>query len=112
MTETQEKFSEREEIEILLPWYVTGRLDAAETARVAAYIERHPDVRSQLGLVREEQTATVAGNEEIRARLASAEKDRQRRATPRSRPPCRRSWRAGSCSRRRRRCVCPRRQPP
>lgn len=73
MTTTQGQMSERDEIEMLLPWYVTGRLDAADTARVAAYLERHPDVRSQVPLVREELSATVAGNEEIRARLASAE---------------------------------------
>jgi anti-sigma factor RsiW len=73
MTATQEQMSERDEIEMLLPWYVTGRLDAADTARVAAYLERHPEVRSQIPLVREEQSATVAGNEAIRARLASAE---------------------------------------
>lgn len=73
MTATQEQMSEREEIEMLLPWYVTGRLDAADTARVAAYLERHPEVRSQIPLVRQELSATVAGNEAIRARLASAE---------------------------------------
>ena len=73
MTATQEQMSERDEIEMLLPWYVTGRLDAADTARVAAYLERHPEVRSQIPLVREELSATVAGNEAIRARLASAE---------------------------------------
>jgi anti-sigma factor RsiW len=73
MNATQEQFSERDEIEMLLPWYVTGRLDAADTARVAAYLERHPEVRSQMPLVREELSATVAGNETIRARLASAE---------------------------------------
>ena len=73
MTGTQEQLSERDEIEMLLPWYVTGRLDAGDTARVAAYLERHPDVRSQIPLVREELSATVAGNEAIRARLASAE---------------------------------------
>jgi hypothetical protein len=73
MNATQDQMSEREEIEMLLPWYVTGRLDAADTARVAAYLERHPEVRSQIPLVREEVSATVAGNEAIRARLASAE---------------------------------------
>ncbi len=73
MNATQEQFSERDEIEMLLPWYVTGRLDAADTARVAAYLERHPEVRRQVPLVREELAATVAGNEAIRARLASAE---------------------------------------
>lgn len=82
MTVAEEKFSEREEIEMLLPWYSTGRLDAADTARVAAYLERHPQVRSQLGLIREEQTATVAGNEAIHVRLPSAETLIANAATP------------------------------
>ncbi len=89
MTATEEKFSEREEIEMLLPWYTTGHLDAAETARVAAYIERNPQMRSQLTLVREEQTAAIAGNEAIRARLPSAETLLANAATPADRA---RSW--------------------
>ncbi len=89
MTVTEEKFSEREEIEMLLPWYGTGQLDAADTARVAAYLERHPQLRSQLGLVREEQTATVAGNEAIHARLPSAATLIASAATPADRA---RSW--------------------
>ena len=43
---------EREEIEMLLPWYVTGRLDRADRARVEGYLARHPDVAAQLDLVR------------------------------------------------------------
>ncbi len=82
MNRTDEHLSEREEIEMLLPWYVTGRLDAADTARVAAYLERHPDVRSQFPLVRDEQMATVAGNEAIQARLPSAEMLVAQTATP------------------------------
>lgn len=89
MTVAEEKFSEREEIEMLLPWYSTGHLDAADTARVAAYIERHPEMRSQLGLVREEQVATVAINEAIRAPLPSAETLIASAATPVDRA---RSW--------------------
>jgi anti-sigma factor RsiW len=89
MTVAEEKFSEREEIEMLLPWYATGRLDASDTARVAAYLERHPQMRSQLGLIREEQNATVAGNEAIRAPLPSAQTLIAKVATPADRA---RSW--------------------
>jgi hypothetical protein len=32
---------EREEIEMLLPWYVTGRLEPVEMATVEAYLAAH-----------------------------------------------------------------------
>ncbi len=89
MTVAEEKFSEREEIEMLLPWYSTGHLDAGDTARVAAYLERHPEMRHQLGLIREEEKATVAANEAIRAPLPSAQELIANAATPADRA---RSW--------------------
>jgi hypothetical protein len=66
MTDAQ-SLSERDEIEALLPWYVSGKLDAKIRARVERYIEDHPDVRAHLALVREESDATVAANEAIPA---------------------------------------------
>ncbi|HWV83218.1 MAG TPA: hypothetical protein VNZ50_17455 [Hyphomicrobiaceae bacterium] len=72
MSGIDEHLSEREEIEMLLPWYVTGRLDAADTARVEAYLAQHPDMLHQLALIAEEQTVTVEDNEAIRPRLTSA----------------------------------------
>lgn len=92
MSGIDEQLSEREEIEMLLPWYMTGRLDAADTARVEAYLAREPDMRRQLALIAEEQTATVAGNEAIRPQLASAEMLLARTATPADQA---RSWIAG-----------------
>jgi anti-sigma-K factor RskA len=65
MAETQEKLSERDEIEALLPWYVAGRLDAKSRARVDRYMEAHPEVRAHLALAREEADAAVAGNQAI-----------------------------------------------
>jgi anti-sigma-K factor RskA len=65
MTEAQEKLSERDEIEALLPWYVAGRLDARSRARVDRYMEAHPEVRAHLALAREEADAAVAGNRAI-----------------------------------------------
>lgn len=74
MSGTDELLSEREEIEMLLPWYVTGRLDAADTARVEAYIAAHPELQHQLALIREEQGANVAVNEALPVpRLPSAD---------------------------------------
>lgn len=35
------------DIEALLPWLVTGRLDAADTARVSAHLEACPDCRGR-----------------------------------------------------------------
>ena len=62
-----ELLSERDEIEALLPWYVTGRLDAASRARVERYVKAHPEIGAHIALAREESDATVASNEAIRA---------------------------------------------
>jgi anti-sigma-K factor RskA len=67
MSDATEELSERDEIEALLPWYVSGRLDAGSRARVERYMEAHPEIRAHLALVREELAATVAGNEAIAA---------------------------------------------
>lgn len=56
---------EREEIEMLLPWYVTGRLDAADLAKMEAYLAAHPEVARQLDLARTERDETVAANEAL-----------------------------------------------
>lgn len=62
-----DELSERDEIEALLPWYLTGRLDPRERARVERYVRDHPDVRAHLTLAREESDATVIANEAIKA---------------------------------------------
>ncbi|PPD28818.1 MAG: hypothetical protein CTY20_08745 [Hyphomicrobium sp.] len=65
--------SEREECEALLAWYVTGRLSAADIARVDACLARHPDMRRQLGLIGEDREAVVRAHNAIVAprRLAA-----------------------------------------
>lgn len=65
MTGTVETFTEREEIEMLLPWYVTGKLDPADRARVEAWLAREPAMARQLELIREEQQASVVANEAV-----------------------------------------------
>jgi len=92
MSGIEETLSEREEIEMLLPWYVTGRLDAADRDRVEAYLAREPDMRRQLAPIVDEQQAAVAGNEAIRPRLASAEALLAQTATP---PGAAQSWFSG-----------------
>lgn len=55
----------REDIELLLPWYVNGTLDAADVAKVEAYLERHPDMGAQLATLREDFDQTIHANETI-----------------------------------------------
>ena len=57
------KISEREEIELLLPWYETGQLTAEETQRVEAFLIKDAELRKQLALIREEVDETIAANE-------------------------------------------------
>lgn len=63
MSEQTTEEIEREEIELLLPWYVTGRLDRTDTARVERYLASHPHLARQIELARAEQEQTVATNE-------------------------------------------------
>jgi hypothetical protein len=86
--ERVEKLSERDEIEALLPWYVSGRLDAKSRARVERYIEAHPEVKAHLALAREEADAAIASNEAIAApgRRALERLRASVAATPRRKP--------------------------
>jgi anti-sigma factor RsiW len=54
--------SKREDIEMLLPFYVTGRLDHADADRIGDYLSRHPEVARELELVRDERESTIANN--------------------------------------------------
>jgi anti-sigma factor RsiW len=67
MSNTTEMISERDEIEMLLPWYVTGKLDAPDRARVDAWLRRAPDLARQLDLIRAEQDESLRANEALRA---------------------------------------------
>ncbi|MGI9412329.1 MAG: hypothetical protein ACR2PM_01575 [Hyphomicrobiales bacterium] len=65
MTDTHTPRDEREEIEMMLPWYVAGTLDRTETRRVEAYLRDHPDLQDHIDLVREEMEETVGVNESL-----------------------------------------------
>ena len=65
MTDTHTPRDEREEIEMMLPWYVAGTLDRAETRRVEAYLRDHPEMQDHLNLVREEMEETIGVNESL-----------------------------------------------
>ena len=49
-----ERLTEEQEIEALLPFFVTGRLEPSERDRVAAFLNRNAEVATHLKLVREE----------------------------------------------------------
>jgi hypothetical protein len=85
--------AEREEIEKLLPWYVTRRLGRADVGKVEGYLRQHPEMLTQLDLIRTEREATVRANAAIRPpaampeqRLASLVAARPRRAAASWRP--------------------------
>jgi hypothetical protein len=65
MTEQTTEEMERAEIETLLPWYATGRLNRADMARVESYLARNPQAARQLDLVRDEQEQAVTANEAL-----------------------------------------------
>lgn len=84
--------SEREEIEMLLPWHATGQLDTEDAARVDAYLLRHPEMLSQLDVIADEHQATLAVHEaivppaglmrgDVLAEIAARPETRARRAT-------------------------------
>jgi hypothetical protein len=58
---------DRQEIETLLPWFVTGKLDTPDRQRVERYLRDHPDMQRQVVLAREESAETVAGAESLGA---------------------------------------------
>jgi hypothetical protein len=65
-TET-EKPGERDEIEMLLPWYATGKLDQADARRVDAYLAQHPEVQARLSLSLAERSETMQVNGPVTA---------------------------------------------
>ena len=67
MSNTTDTTSERDDIEMLLPWYVTGKLDAADRARVEAWLQRAPDLARQVDLIRAEQDENLRINQALRA---------------------------------------------
>ena len=72
MNNQSNRNSEREEIELLLPWYVSGGLGLEETGRVEAYLEHHSELEQQLTALREDAEASISANEEITAQPEAA----------------------------------------
>jgi anti-sigma factor RsiW len=63
MTNTARNDFDRTYIEQLLPWYVTGKLEASERIEVENALKRFPELRAQLELIQVEMTDTVKLNE-------------------------------------------------
>lgn len=84
MTDESDMLTEREEIEALLPWYATGKIEAASRARVDAYFARHPDLRRQLALIEEDRETAWRANAAITPpRTLSADRLLERARGPR-----------------------------
>lgn len=81
-------------IEQLLPWYVTGKLDASERADVENALKRFPELQAQLDLIQAEVNGTVELNEAMAMPRAGAterfmelvQKDMQRPAPAKPSP--------------------------
>lgn len=66
-----DKRTKQDEIEMLLPWFVTDKLDDADRQRVEAYLDQNPDMRARLNLSVAERGETVFLNEPRPATSAS-----------------------------------------
>ena len=67
MTHETGKLSEADEIAALLPWYVTGKISAADKARVEAYSSAHPDIQAHIALARDEADSVFSENAAVPA---------------------------------------------
>lgn len=65
MSNTALKNGHNEEMELLLPWYATGKLTDSEIRRVEAWLEGNEEAQSHLEIVREELALTVESNERL-----------------------------------------------
>jgi hypothetical protein len=62
MAMIKDETPKREEIERLLPWYATGKLDREDMSRVSAWLAEHQDAARQLELIREERAESERAN--------------------------------------------------
>jgi hypothetical protein len=63
---------EPSEIEMLLPWYAAGTLNARDARRVEEALARDPELAKQYAVIREEYAATIDLNESLGAPSARA----------------------------------------
>lgn len=62
---TEDRVIDREEAELLLPWYERGTLADAEMRRIEARLAADPELRARLELIREEAAETVVAVERV-----------------------------------------------
>src|ERR1700761_6866148 len=55
------------EVELLLPWHATGRLNARDARRVDEALARDPALARQYAVIREEYAETISLNESMGA---------------------------------------------
>jgi anti-sigma factor RsiW len=67
MNTTMNKAPEREEIELLLPWYAAGTLSRRDTTRVEQALANDNELARQFEMVREELGETIGVNESLGA---------------------------------------------
>ncbi|HWV55538.1 hypothetical protein [Pseudorhodoplanes sp.] len=67
MSTTMKNAPEREEIEVLLPWYAAGTLNRRDTARVEQALANDKELARQFEMVREELGETIVVNESLGA---------------------------------------------
>jgi anti-sigma factor RsiW len=74
MMATSKKMLEQEpsEIELLLPWYAAGTLNARDARRVEEELTRDPELARQYAVIREEYAETIGLNESLGAPSAHA----------------------------------------
>ena len=75
MTNNAETPPPGDDIDLLLPWYATERLDPAERARIADALARDPALALRLSLVEDERRATEALHEALPAPSARVRQD-------------------------------------
>ena len=72
MSDTRVGQPTQDDIEQLLPWFVTGKLEDSDKQRVESYLESHPAMRSQLDLIEAEQFEVTRNNEAVGTPSADA----------------------------------------
>ncbi|WP_132252486.1 hypothetical protein [Methylobacterium segetis] len=67
MPSTPKTPPEPDDLDLILPWRTTGRLDPADSARIEAALARDPDLARRLAIAEAERDETIAVNEAIGA---------------------------------------------
>jgi len=65
MSDTALKNGHNEDMELLLPWYATGKLTDSESRQVEAWLDDNAQAQSHLEIIREEMALTIESNESL-----------------------------------------------